>query len=80
MSPLKSACPPPARKYFSGKAAIHNIQRSIIEAWVRQVDAGRPDISRRDARFAVHAAFSLVVDLGRLMQYERKPRRRPYGT
>jgi hypothetical protein len=25
-----------------------------------------------EARFAVHAAFGLVVDLGRLVQYDRK--------
>ncbi|MDX1884859.1 TetR/AcrR family transcriptional regulator [Mycolicibacterium sp. 120270] len=52
------------------RTAIHNIQRATIEAWVRQVAAARPDITEDQARFAVHAAFSLVVDLGRLMQYE----------
>jgi len=52
--------------------ALHNIQRATIEAWVRQVVAARSDMDAGDARFAVHAAFSLVVDLGRLMQYERK--------
>ena len=50
---------------------IHNMQRATIEAWVRQVAAARPDISEGEARFAVHAAVVLVVDLGRLMQYER---------
>jgi AcrR family transcriptional regulator len=52
------------------RAALHNIQRATVEAWVRQVAEAVPEISTGEARFAVHAAFSLVVDLGRLMQYE----------
>jgi AcrR family transcriptional regulator len=52
------------------RVAIQNIQRSIIEAWVRQVVAARPTTGTGEARFAVHAAFGLVVELGRLMQYE----------
>jgi AcrR family transcriptional regulator len=54
------------------RVALQNIQRATIEAWVRQVVAARPGAEAGDARFAVHAAFALVVDLGRLMQYERK--------
>lgn len=53
------------------RAALHNIQRATIGAWVRQVVAARPDMSSGEALFAVHAAFSLVVDIGRLMDYER---------
>ncbi|OBB17720.1 TetR family transcriptional regulator [Mycobacteriaceae bacterium 1482268.1] len=56
----------------SDRIAIHNIQRATIEAWVRQVVAARPDIGAGVARFAVHAAFALVVDLSRLMQFERQ--------
>ncbi len=52
------------------RTAIHNIQRATVEAWVRQLSAARPDITDGEARFAVHAAFSLAVDLGRLMQHE----------
>ncbi len=54
------------------RIALHNIQRATIEAWVHQVAAAVPDIDTDEARFAVHAAFCLVVDLGRLMPYERK--------
>ena len=50
---------------------IHNIQLATIEAWVRQVTSARPDIAEGEARFAVHAAFVLVVDLGRLMRDDR---------
>ena len=53
------------------RVAIHNMQRATIEAWVRQVAAARPDITEGEARFSVHAAFSLLVDLSRLMQHER---------
>jgi hypothetical protein len=56
----------------ANRVAIQNIQRSIIESWVRQVVAARPSMEAGEARFAVHAAFGLVVDLGRLMQNERK--------
>jgi AcrR family transcriptional regulator len=51
------------------RAALDNIQRSTVEAWGRQVCAAVPEISAGQARFAVHAAFALVIDLGRLMQY-----------
>lgn len=50
--------------------ALHNIQRATVEAWVRQVVGARPDMPAAQARFAVHAAFGLVVDLGRLARYE----------
>lgn len=52
------------------QAALHNIQRATTEAWGRQVCAAVPEISAGEARFAVHAAFALVVDLGRLMRDE----------
>jgi AcrR family transcriptional regulator len=52
------------------RMALHNIQRATVEAWVRQVCGAVPEISQSEARFAVHAAFSLVVDLGRLVHYE----------
>lgn len=51
------------------RVALHNMQRATVEAWVRQVTAVRPDLADGEARFAVHAAFALVVDLGRLVQY-----------
>jgi hypothetical protein len=50
---------------------LRNMQRSTVEAWVELVVAVRPEWTPGQARFAVHAAMSLVVDLGRLMHYER---------
>ena len=51
------------------QAALHNIQRAVIDAWARQVAAVTPDMTPAEARFAVHAGFALVVDLGRLLSY-----------
>ncbi|MGE2832790.1 TetR/AcrR family transcriptional regulator [Mycobacterium sp. SMC-4] len=51
------------------RAALQNIQRATVEAWARQVATARPGIPVDDARFAVHAAFSVVVDIGRLVGY-----------
>jgi AcrR family transcriptional regulator len=50
---------------------LRNMQRSTVEAWVELVVAVRPEWTPGQARFAVHAAMSLVIDLGRLMRYER---------
>jgi AcrR family transcriptional regulator len=48
---------------------LRSLQRSNVEAWVDLLVAIRPDWTPGQARFAVHAAMSLVVDLGRLMRY-----------
>ncbi|AQA04716.1 TetR family transcriptional regulator [Mycobacterium sp. MS1601] len=48
------------------RAVIHNIQRATVEAWSSQVAAARPGCTPDEARFAVHAAFALAVDMGRL--------------
>lgn len=53
------------------RLALRSIQRATVEAWVRQVVAATPGLDADRARFMVHAAFALVVDLGRLMNYER---------
>ena len=48
---------------------LRSLQRSNVEAWVDLLVAVRRDWTPGQARFAVHAAMSLVVDLGRLMRY-----------
>ena len=48
---------------------VHDLQRSVVESWVELVVAVRPQWSRAQARFAVHAAMALVIDLGRLQRY-----------
>jgi AcrR family transcriptional regulator len=49
---------------------LRNLQRANVESWVDLVLSVRPDWTPGQARFAVHAAMSLVIDLGRLMRYE----------
>ena len=50
------------------RAAFRNIQRSTVDEWARLLAAARPEFSHAQAKFAVHAAFGLVVELGRLVQ------------
>jgi len=54
----------------SDQKILRNMQRSTVEAWVELVVAVRPEWTPGQARFAVHASMSLVIDLGRLMHYE----------
>jgi AcrR family transcriptional regulator len=49
---------------------LRNLQRANVESWVDLVVSVRPQWTPGQARFAVHAAMSLVIDLGRLMRYE----------
>ena len=49
---------------------LRNMQRATVESWVELLVSVRPDWTPGQARFAVHAAMSLVIDLGRLMHYE----------
>jgi AcrR family transcriptional regulator len=55
----------------SDQKILRNMQRATVEAWVELVTAVRPEWTPGQARFAVHASMSLVIDLGRLMQYQR---------
>ena len=48
---------------------LRSLQRSTVESWVELVVAVRPEWTAADARFAVHAAMALVVDIGRLTDY-----------
>ena len=51
---------------------LRNMQRSTVESWVELVASIRPEWTPGQARFAVHAAMSLVIDLGRLMHYDNR--------
>ncbi|CAA0108858.1 Transcriptional repressor Mce3R [Mycolicibacterium vanbaalenii] len=48
---------------------LHDMQRSTVQTWVELVVAVRPEWTQGQARFAVHAAMSLVIDIGRLVRY-----------
>jgi AcrR family transcriptional regulator len=49
---------------------LRNLQRATVESWVRLVTAIRPDWTVGQARFAVHAAMALVIDVGKLVAYD----------
>jgi hypothetical protein len=49
---------------------LHNVRRSTIDSWVRLLTAARPSRTPMQARFLVHAAMALVVDLGRMVNSE----------
>jgi AcrR family transcriptional regulator len=48
---------------------LRNVQRSTIDSWVRLLTTARTELSATQARFLVHAAMALVVDVGRLAHY-----------
>jgi AcrR family transcriptional regulator len=50
---------------------LRNAQRSTIDSWVRLLLSARPECTATQARFLVHAAMGLVVDIGRLVHYDR---------
>ncbi|OBJ60405.1 TetR/AcrR family transcriptional regulator [Mycobacterium sp. 1423905.2] len=47
---------------------LDTIQQSTAEAWARLVTAVRPELSAARARYAVHGAYALIVDSGRLVR------------
>jgi AcrR family transcriptional regulator len=49
---------------------LRSVQRSTIDSWMRLLTSARPALSAAQARFLVHAAMALVVDVGRLVHYE----------
>ncbi|KLO29289.1 TetR family transcriptional regulator [Mycolicibacter heraklionensis] len=55
----------------SDRALLRNVQRSTIDSWVGLLRSVRPELTATAARFLVHAAMGLVVDLGRLVHYDR---------
>ncbi|OBI31535.1 TetR family transcriptional regulator [Mycobacterium sp. E1386] len=46
---------------------LYNINRSTVESWARLAVAARPDLTLGRARYAVHAALALAVDIGQLV-------------
>lgn len=57
---------------------LHNVQLSTIDSWVKLLTAARPSLSAMQARFLVHAAMALVVDLGRMAEPGGSPDRSAY--
>ncbi|OBF92950.1 TetR family transcriptional regulator [Mycobacterium sp. 852002-51163_SCH5372311] len=57
---------------------LHNVQESTIDSWVRLLTAARPLLGPMQARFLVHAAMALVVDLGRMVNPDGGADESPY--
>lgn len=53
------------------RAALHSIQRKNVEIWSRLLWELRPELMLSEARYLVHAAFGLVLDLGRLTHFDQ---------
>ncbi|WP_028478555.1 TetR/AcrR family transcriptional regulator [Nocardia sp. CNY236] len=47
------------------RTVLRNIQRLGIEEWARLLREVRPELTSAESRILVHAAFAIVVDLGR---------------
>ncbi len=52
------------------QVVLRNIQRLNVEQWAALLVSVRPTLSPIEARFLVHAAMGLVVDLGRLVRFD----------
>ncbi|WP_346348742.1 TetR/AcrR family transcriptional regulator [Rhodococcus sp. T2V] len=51
---------------------LRNVQRLHVEEWVHLVTAVRSELSAPEARFLVHAALGLVLDIGRLVHFDTR--------
>lgn len=52
---------------------LRRAQRDHVDEWVRLVREVCPPLSEVRARLRVHAAMSVVVDVGRLLHFDRRP-------
>lgn len=53
------------------RAALASVQRKNVEIWARLLWEVRPELMLGEARYLVHAAFALVLDLGRRTQFDQ---------
>lgn len=52
------------------QAVLIDVQRATINTWVELLCAARAGVPAAHARFAIHAALALVIDVGRLVGYD----------
>lgn len=52
------------------RSALRNMQRATVHEWARLLTATHPELTHTGARFIVHAAFTLIIDLGRMVPYD----------
>lgn len=55
---------------------LRQAQRDHVEEWVHLVRELEPGLSAIEARLRVHAALNVVVDVGRLVRFDRRPEAR----
>ena len=55
------------------RRALRRIQRSYVAGWVRLLREVSPGLTEPDARIVVHAALTIVNDLGRTTRIARRP-------
>lgn len=55
---------------------LRRMERSTVESWTQLVTAVRPDLTTGEARFVVYAAMALVIDIGRLTEYQNSAQTR----
>lgn len=51
---------------------LRQAQRDHVEEWVHLVREVAPSVSAIEARVRVHAALNVVVDVGRLVRFDRR--------
>lgn len=61
------------------RALLRHVQQSTIDSWVRLLTASRPELTAGQARFLVHAAMALVIDIGSLVRYDPSDQARVRG-
>ncbi|MBJ8347524.1 TetR/AcrR family transcriptional regulator [Antrihabitans sp. YC2-6] len=49
------------------------LQRQHVDQWAHLVTSEIPELSQLEARFRVHAALGLVLDIGRLVRFDTNP-------
>lgn len=52
------------------RSELHKMQRLNIEEWVHLLIQLRPETPVAELRYLVHAAFALVLDIGRLVRFD----------
>lgn len=52
------------------RTELRSVQRLNVEEWARLLGDARTELSAAECRFLVHAALSLVLDVGRVMRFE----------
>lgn len=55
------------------QALLLDVQRATVRTWVELLCAARPHLATADARFSVHAAMALVMDVGLLADHVLGP-------